>query len=93
MKTKPYPLQMPKDLLKNVRMTARQTGLSTAEAMRQSIKFGLPTLRQRLSAARVTNVEPLPVKIARKLYALPDDDAKAIVRFMNAQSHALEEEE
>lgn len=86
-----YPLSIPATLLREVRRTAKETGLSTADAMRQSIKLGLPKLKEQIAAGRITNVEPLPDKKARRLYSQPDDDAEAIRLFMSAQSTALQE--
>ena len=51
MKSDTYPLAMPGDLLNEVRQTAKETGLSMADAMRQSMKLGLPRLREQLSSA------------------------------------------
>jgi hypothetical protein len=56
MKSNTYPLAMPNDLLDEVRQTAKATGLSMADAMRQSMKLGLPKLREQLSAA--AHLEP-----------------------------------
>jgi hypothetical protein len=50
MKSACYPLAIPEDLLGDVRQTAKETGLSLADAMRQSIRLGLPKLREQLSA-------------------------------------------
>jgi hypothetical protein len=91
MKSETYPLAVPPDLLSEVRRTAKETGLSLAEAMRQSLKLGLPKLREQLAVARVTNVEPLPPRVARRLYSSPDDDESAIKIFMAAQSCPSEE--
>lgn len=44
-----YPLGMPKDLMKKVKDAAKETGLSTADVMRQAIKFGVPKVRQALA--------------------------------------------
>lgn len=44
-----YPLGLPKELLKQVKDAAKETGLSTADVMRQAIKFGVPMVRQRMS--------------------------------------------
>lgn len=44
-----YPLGMPKELLKEVKRAAEETGLSVADVMRQAIKFGVPRVRQALS--------------------------------------------
>ena len=86
-----YPLAVPRVLLVEVRRTAEATGLSLAEAMRQSMKLGLPRLREQLGHLRITNVEPLPDKVARQLYAAPDDDSDAIALFMAAQAKGDEE--
>lgn len=48
MKRDTYPLAMPNDLLDEVRQTAKVTGLSMADAMRQSMRLGLPQLRVQL---------------------------------------------
>jgi len=50
-----YPLGLPDELLDAVKRTAKETGLSQADAMRQALKFGLPQVRERLEAER----EPL----------------------------------
>lgn len=51
MKTDTYPLAIPAELLEEVRRTAMDTGLSMADAMRQSMRLGLPKLREQLSSA------------------------------------------
>jgi hypothetical protein len=53
MKTDTYPLAVPHDLLREVRRTAKATGLSMADAMRQSMRLGLPRLREQLAASPV----------------------------------------
>jgi hypothetical protein len=91
-KTVIYPLPMPQDLYDEVERTARQTRLSKADTMRQGLALGLPTLRERLSnPERVTNVDPLPKKVARKLYAMRDDDEDSIQLFMKAQAKVMKE--
>jgi Ribbon-helix-helix protein, copG family len=45
-----YPLGLSKDLLDEVKRAAKETGLSTADVMRQAIKFGVPKVRRRMSA-------------------------------------------
>ena len=44
-----YPLALTDDLLGEIKRTAKETGLSQADAMRQALKFGLSQVRQRLS--------------------------------------------
>jgi hypothetical protein len=50
MKSETYPLALPPDLLGEARQTAKAAGLSLADAMRQSLKLGLPKLREQLAA-------------------------------------------
>ena len=66
MKSDTYPLAMPHDLLKEVRQTAKVTGLSMADAMRQSIKLGLPRLRERLGLVPIRPFTAEEVKDAFK---------------------------
>ena len=44
-----YPLGLPKELLEQVKDAAKETGLSTADVMRQAIKLGVPRVRQAMS--------------------------------------------
>lgn len=57
MKMVTYLLAMPKELLVEIKRTARETGLSMADAMRQSIKLGLPKLREHLAGLKPFTVE------------------------------------
>jgi len=43
------PLGMPQNLLDDVEATAKETGLSKADVMRQAIKRGLPQVRRAMS--------------------------------------------
>ena len=82
-----YPLQVPNDLMAEVESTAKSVHLSKADVMRQSIKLGLPKLRQKLATAagRVTNVDALPARFLEKLYRAREDDDASICRFITAQ--------
>lgn len=91
MKSVNYPLAMPVDFLRELRKAANETGLSTAAVIRQSAKLGLPKLLEEMGAGRITNVAPLPDKVARKLYSQRDDDAEGIRLFMDAQAKAVQE--
>lgn len=44
-----YPLDLSKDLLAEVKHAAKETGLSSADVIRQAIKLGIPRVRQALS--------------------------------------------
>lgn len=69
MKTDTYPLAVPTDLLKELRKTARQTGLSVADTMRQSMKLGLPRLKEQFS---VVTAKPLTKAECRSCWQTPD---------------------
>jgi len=71
MKSETYPLAVPEDLLKEVRKTAKETGLSLADAMRQSIKLGLPRLREQLSSKQL---KPLSKAESRDCWETADPD-------------------
>jgi hypothetical protein len=73
MKSDTYPLAMPRELLEEVRQTAKATGLSMADAMRQSMKLGLPKLRDQLGSSAFKPLSAKEVKAAFK----PDKDWEA----------------
>jgi hypothetical protein len=85
MKSVTYPLAVQVDFLNEFKQAAKEAGLSTADAIRQSAKLGLPKFREQTSGGRVTNVNPLPASVARKLYAEREDDMDSIRRFIAAQ--------
>ncbi|HMO64259.1 MAG TPA: hypothetical protein PKE47_03365 [Verrucomicrobiota bacterium] len=66
----PYPLHLPEELQTEIRRASEETGLSLAEAMRQSMRLGLPALRARLRrrTARVANVQPWPAGALARAY-------------------------
>ena len=88
MKSETYPLPMPGDLAAQVKKAAKETGLSKADVMRQSIRIGIPQLVGRLSKkSPLTNVEPLPDEVLDRLYKERDDDADldGVKKLMAAQ--------
>ena len=87
MRSKVFPLAMPKELLGQVRRAARKTGLSLADTMRQSMKLGLDRLVRELSPEpRITNVDPLPNEILDRYYSRPERDEPGIDRLIKAQA-------
>ncbi len=66
MKGETYPLAMPTDLLQEIRQTAKATGLSMADAMRQSMRLGLPKLREQLRGPALKPFTAEEVKTAFK---------------------------
>ena len=89
----PIPVSMPDELLGLIRAAAKESDLSQQDVIRQSVKLGLPKFRQQHAnpKRRITNVDPLPDNVARKLYAQPDDDQEGIRLFMAAQAKNIEE--
>ena len=84
MKSAVHALHFPRELEAEIRATDAQTRLSMADVMRQSMIAGLPKVREKFSG-RVTNVDPLPEKEARKLYAEREDDMDSSRLFIAAQ--------
>ncbi len=77
MKSLTYPLGLPEDLYADIQRTASETGLSMADAIRQSIKLGLPTLRERLSARPL---KPFTKEECRKAFEVPDPEFDALAQ-------------
>jgi len=73
MKSITYPLSMPEDLYGEVKRTAEKTGLSMADAIRQSVKLGLPKLEQELSG-----LKPLSKEECRKAWEVPNAEFDAL---------------
>ena len=88
MKSETYPLALPPDLLGEARQTAKEAGLSLAEAMRQSVELGLPKLRERLAARALTPFTPEEARVA----FAPDPEWDAVTAAMSGLSIAGIEE-
>ena len=87
MKSETFPLAMPKDLLSEVRHAAKKTGLSMADTMRQSMKLGLNKLVQELGPPhRITNIDPMPDAVLKRVYSRAERDEIGIERFIKAQA-------
>jgi len=78
MKADTYPLAVPTDLLGEVRQASQDLGLSMADIMRQSMKLGLPKLREQLSTNSLTNVKPLSKAESRRCYQQPNHEFDAL---------------
>jgi hypothetical protein len=82
----PFSLSMPDKLLELIRTAAKETHLSQQDVIRQSVKLGLPKLREQLSPqTRLTNVDPLPRKVLVEIYSRPERDQRGIERLIAAQ--------
>ena len=82
MRNPTYPLTLPPDLLKEIRRTAKETGLSLAEAMRQSIKLGAPKLREDLAPRKdnsiLAGIKPLTKAEAHRCWGKPNPEFDAL---------------
>jgi hypothetical protein len=75
MKSATYPLAMPPGLLKEMRKAAKQTNLSMADAMRQSMRLGLPKLLEQLSGNKP---KPFSAEERSLAYATPNSEFDAL---------------
>lgn len=71
MATTPFPIAMPDDLLAEIRAAARDTGLSQADIVRQSVKAGLPKIRKQYQAER--RLKPFTKEEAKRAFG-PDPE-------------------
>jgi hypothetical protein len=71
MKSETYPLAMPPDLLRKMRQAAKRTNLSMADAMRQSMRLGLPKLLEQLSR---NQLKPFTKEETRLAYQTPNPE-------------------
>ena len=79
MKNETYSLVLPPDLLGEARQTAKAAGLPLADTLRQSLKLGLPKLREQ-SATK--SPKPFTPKEAREAFA-PDPEWDAVAAAMS----------
>ena len=88
-----YPLRLPAADAKAVNEVCRQSRASFNKVVTLCVRKALPAVREALAAeiGRVTNVDPLPENVAKRLYNEPDDDTDSIRLFMAAQSETTEE--
>ncbi len=89
MRNETYPLAVPDDLLREIRKTARETGLSMADVMRQGIRLGLPKLRADLSKK---TLKPFTPEEAARAFA-PDAEWDAVAAAMTTLPVPMPEEE
>ena len=75
MKSETYTLAMPADLLGEVRHAAKQTNLSIADTMRQSMRLGLPKLLEQLSG---NQLKPFTAEECRLAYRVPNPEFDAL---------------
>jgi len=88
-----YPLRLPPADAEAVNEVCRQNRTSFNRVVALCVRKALPAVRETLAAesGRITNVDPLPKKTLKRLYAEPDDDTRQIARMMAAQCKTIEE--
>ena len=79
---------MPDDLLADIRAAARDTGLSQADVVRQSVKAGLPKIRKQFRADR--KLRPFTKEEARRAFA-PDPEWDKLEEHMASLPQPLPE--
>jgi hypothetical protein len=75
MRSETYPLALPPELLGEVRKTAADTGLSMADAMRASLRLGLPKLREHFQVQ--PGLKPMTKAECKALFG-PDPEFDAL---------------
>jgi hypothetical protein len=78
MKTDTYPLAVPPDLLGELRRASQDLGLSMADIMRQSMKLGLPKLREQLAPEPPKKLNPLSKAESRRCYQRPNREFDSV---------------
>jgi hypothetical protein len=88
-----YPLRLASEDAKAVDAVCRQSHVSFNRVVALCVRKALPEVREMLSSQvnRITNVDPLPAKVLKRLYGQADDDSDSIRLFMAAQTKAIEE--
>jgi hypothetical protein len=78
MKTDTFPLAVPPDLLGEMRSASEDLGLSMADIMRESMRLGLPKLREQLSPDPLKNLRPMPKAESLQCYRRPNAEFDAL---------------
>lgn len=90
-KTIQYPTRFTEqdaDLRADLESSSRMTGQSVNQLILACVRVALPRVVESLSpgAGRITNVDPLPDKLARAAYEQPERDEPGIDRLIAAQA-------
>ncbi len=82
---------MPPDLLRKIRRAAKRTGLSLADAMRQSMKLGLPKLEAELSMKeQLTRLKPMTQEESRKCWEMSNPEFDELEHHIPSNPYAPE---
>jgi len=88
-----YPLRLPAQDAKAVMRVCRQSRASFNRVVTLCVRKALPLVAESLAAetGRITNVDPLPPKLSKRLYKQKDDDSESTALFMRLQVGNIEE--
>lgn len=92
MKNEAFELMVPPELLEQARLAARESGLSLADALRRSIKLGLPALRRQPARPDVGHLKPFTRAEAQRAFA-PDPEWDRLEAIMASLPLHYNEEE
>jgi hypothetical protein len=86
-----YPLRLASKDAEAVAAMCRESHVSFNQVVALCVRKALPDVGEALSAEtrRITNVDPLPDKVLKRLYSQADDDTDSIRLFMAAQAKAV----
>ena len=79
MKIETFPVALQTALLREVRQTAQEAGLSVEDAIQQSLRLGLPKLREQLA---ISSLQPFTPQEAKEAFA-PEPEWDAITSAMS----------
>ena len=68
MKARTFSVAIPPELLSELRAAAKERGMSVADAIHESIRQGLPRLRQRVSHIDWSVIAPLTVSESQEAF-------------------------
>lgn len=89
-----YPLRMPREDSAALNDLVKESGQSINDVLLLAIRKGLPLAREALKrdAGRITNVDPLPDKVWRRIYSRPDEFSKVTGKQLGASQIQTEPE-
>ncbi len=92
MRVRHYPLRLPPEDAKAVDQVCRETRASFNRVVSLCVRKALPAVKEGLSAAtgRVTNVDPLPKSVLRKLYSKHDELERVTAEELAASQSQVE---
>lgn len=89
-----YPLRMPGEDSIALNDLVKESGHSINDVLLLAIRKGLPLAREALKrdTGRITNVDPLPDKVWRRIYSRPDEMSKVTGKQLAASQIQTEPE-